>query len=117
MSTISISTFSKEAASKSKGLILNEKLRTLLDNNDAEIYVDFTEISRFASPFFNNSFGALALVYGFDKINSIKIINITDIGMDAYQTSMENAQLLSNSVPFIQKIDEIINNVPKKVEP
>ena len=52
MAIIKISDFSKEAASKTKGLILKEKLLEHLD--DADLAVDFTGIEMFASPFFNN---------------------------------------------------------------
>lgn len=115
MCLITIASFSTEAASKSKG----EQLRGLLEErikNKKEITVDFKGISRFASPFFNNSFAGLALVYGFDTIREIKIINISDIGKLAYDTSMDNAQLLAEKPEFSDKFRTIIDNTPKKVD-
>lgn len=108
MAIIKILDFSKEAASKAKGLILKEKLLNHI--NDSELTVDFTGIEMFASPFFNNSFSALALIYGFDKINSIKKIGLDSTGQDTYDTSIENALLLSNSPQFSEQISDIVNN-------
>ena len=52
MTTITISNISKEAASKTKGILLKEQLIPLIEQHEAEICVDFSGISRFASPFF-----------------------------------------------------------------
>lgn len=115
MKTIIISTFSNEAASKSKGLVLKEKLEALISIGE-DISVDFAEIERFASPFFNNSFAALAIQYGFALVNRIKLINLSDIGIDTYESSLDNAKLLVERPEFTEKINQIISNSPKKVE-
>lgn len=115
MTTITISSFSNEAASKSKGEILKNYLSKLIASNE-EITVDFSNINRYASPFFNNSFASLALIHGFDTINKIKLSNITETGHQTYETSIENAKLLSTSPKFTSEIDKIINNAPKKAE-
>lgn len=115
MKTINISSFSKEAASKTKG----EILRTLIEeslNSGYEITVDFSTINRFASPFFNNSFASLALSRGFDTVENIKLTNITETGRHTYETSLENAKLIYQSPAFVNEIDKIINNTPKKAE-
>lgn len=113
--TISISSFSKEAASKTAGEKLKDHIITALSSGD-NIIIDFSNMSRFASPFFNNSFASLALVYGFDVIRQIKLVNITETGRQTYETSLENARLLSNNPEFTLAIDKIINNTPKKVD-
>ena len=114
MEVIKIQDFSKEAASQTKGEKLNELIEPFLQENK-NLAVDFTGITRFASPFFNNSFAKLALIYGFDKINSIQKINISEIGLLTYQTSINNALLLSEKPEYSEKINRIINkNVPKK---
>lgn len=114
MAIIKISDFSKEAASKTKGLILKEKLLEHFDDDD--LAVDFTGIEMFASPFFNNSFSALALIYGFEKINNIKKIGLDSTGQNTYDTSIENARLLSNSPQFSEQINDIVNNANKDGE-
>ena len=91
-------------------------MEPLLQNNEF-FNVDFEGISRFASPFFNNSFAKLALVYGFDRISSIEKINISATGALAFETSLENALLLSEKPEYSEKINIIINsNLPKKDE-
>ena len=115
MNTIIISSITNEAASKTKGLVLKEHLEKLLASSTDNIVVDFSGITRFASPFFNYSFAAVALVYGFDTIRSIQIENISPIGADTYQTSMENAEMVSQHPEHIVEINQIIDNTPKKV--
>lgn len=95
MNTIVISEFSNEAASKTKGILLKERIENFLSLKTDNIIVDFEGIIRFASPFFNNSFSALALIYGFDVIHSIQLKDIDDIGLLTYRTSMANAEMLS----------------------
>lgn len=116
MPIIKIADFSNEAASKAKGMHLRSVLDPLLKTN-TPVTVDFEGISRFASPFFNSSFASLALIYGFDKIENISILNLSDIGSLALKTSMDNALLLSRNPEFRDKINTIINtNLPKKEE-
>ena len=116
MLVIKISDFSQEAASKTKGIQLREKLEPLIKNGE-KFCVDFEGITRFASPFFNNSFASLALVYGFEAIENIETRNLSEIGKLALHTSMENAQLLFENPQFTEKINSIINeNLPKKDE-
>lgn len=114
MLNIKISEFSNEAASKTKGLALRDLMISHLDNQEV-FSVDFDGIYRFASPFFNNSFANLALIYGFDVIERINLLNMSEIGQLAYETSLENARLIASNPAFTEKINTIINeNIPKK---
>lgn len=114
MSVIKISSFTNEAASELKGIELKNIMEPLLKDSSS-FSVDFEDIFMFASPFFNNSFAKLALIYGFDLIKSIPLLNISDIGKLAYDTSLENALLLSINPEYTDKINDIINsNTPKK---
>lgn len=65
---------------------------------------------------FNNSFASLGLVYGFDLLEKIELLNITDTGKSTYKTSVDNAKLIYENPEFSSEIDKIINNAPKKVE-
>ena len=107
--------YTEVAASKGKGIEFKEVLQPLLENEE-QIIVDFSEISRFASPFFNNSFSALAIIYGFERIFSIELRNISKIGRDTFESSMENALLLYQNPEFQGEIEKIVNQAPKKVE-
>lgn len=116
MKKIIIKEITKEAASQSSGEKLLSIMEPLIKNNE-EFCIDFEGLTRFASPFFNNSFAKLALIYGFESIDSIEILNLSEVGTDTYNTSMENAKLLSNDPKYATKIEEIINtNLPKKGE-
>lgn len=115
MNIIKISTFSNEAASKAKGEVLKSLIEQLLCSSN-EITIDFSNINRFASPFFNNSFASLALSHGFDAIKNIHLINISETGLNTYKTSIDNAKSISQSPEYTSKIDQIINNTPKKAE-
>ncbi|MCD8338250.1 MAG: STAS-like domain-containing protein [Lachnospiraceae bacterium] len=115
METIRVSSFTKEAASSSKGEILKNYIEKCLKNN-VEVAVDFSGITMFASPFFNSSFASLALTYGFDVISGIELINISDTGQDTFDSSMENARMLSENSSYTARINEIIVEAPKKTE-
>ena len=115
MNTIIISEISKEAASRAKGILLKSQLEDMINNQEKNIVVDFSGITKFASPFFNNSFAALALIYGFPTISAIKLNNISDVGMSTYQTSMDNAKNVSDNKEHAVEINQIIDNAPKKV--
>lgn len=112
---IIVSSFSKEAATKSKGLVLKDKIERGLKQSE-DISVDFSGIDRFASPFFNNSFAALALKYGFKKIGDISCLNLSEVGKDAYESSMDNARMLSSSPEFAAEMNKIIRETPKNTE-
>ena len=111
MSTIKLSSFTNEAASRTKGAVLKHLIEEALKSGE-EISVDFDGIKRF----FNNSFASLGLVYGFDLLEKIELLNITDTGKSTYKTSVDNAKLIYENPEFSSEIDKIINNAPKKVE-
>ena len=108
MKKIIIKEFTKEAASQSSGEKLLNIIEPLIKDN-VEFCIDFNGLTRFASPFFNNSFAKLALMYGFESIDSIKILNLSEVGTITYNTSIENAKLLLNNPKYAVKIGEIIN--------
>ncbi len=115
MKTILISSFTNEAASSVKGEQLKEKLEHSILGGD-HITVDFSNISRFASPFFNSSFASLAIKFGFKTIEDITLLNLSPLGKETFNTSIENAKLLCEKPEFTDEIKQIINNTPKRTE-
>lgn len=115
MGTIRLTDFTSEAASMGKGKELKIFLEELIKKNE-DIVVDFNGLARFASPFFNNSFSALALQYGFEEIEKIKLINISQIGRDTFESSLDNARLLFENPKYSDEIGDIISTAPKRVE-
>lgn len=115
MKTISISSFSNEAASKTKGELLRKELERSIASHE-EVFIDFSGITRFASPFFNNSFASLVIQYGIDIVDFIHLSGISNTGLETYETSIENAKLLRSKPEFTDEINKIIENSPKKAD-
>lgn len=90
---IHLKSFTNNAASRAKGSLLKKQLEDAL-NEKENITVDFDDINKFASPFFNNSFSALAIQYGFKEIEKIKLVNISDNGKLIFNSSIKNAKFL-----------------------
>lgn len=115
MITIKLKEFITEAASMGRGIEFKKVLEKSIIENE-KVVVDFDGITRFASPFFNNSFSSLAIQYGFECVENIELINISEIGHDTYVSSLENAKLLYNNPEYREEIDDIVNAAPKKAE-
>lgn len=114
---VSVLDISDEAASKATGLALRARLEELLSLKRGGIAVDFKGITRFAYPFFNYSFAALALVYGFDAVRAIQIRNLGPVGSGTYRASMENAEMVSRHQEHAVEAGQAVDDTPKKVMP
>lgn len=106
---IQLKSFTKDAASRTKGLHLKTKLEHAI-KEERNISVDFDGIDKFASPFFNNSFSALGIQYGFGTIEKIELLNISDNGKLVFDSSMENAKFLTNHKDQKKEIEDITNS-------
>ena len=106
---IQLKSFTNDAASRTKGLLLKTKLEHAISEEE-KIYVDFEGIDKFASPFFNNSFSALGIQYGFKVIEKIELLNISDNGKLFFDSSMENAKFLTNHKDQKKEIEDITNS-------
>ena len=92
---IQLKSFTNDAASRTKGIKLKTKLKQTI-KEERNISVDFDGIDKFASPFFNNSFSALGIQYGFEIIEKIELLNISDNGKLVFDSSIENAKFLTD---------------------
>lgn len=111
---IIISDFTNESATRIAGTELKEKIQSIFTKDDnTKITVDFNGINKFASPFFNNSFAALAILYGFDRVSDIKIENISEVGQMVYEVSLSNAKFLYENPEHQEAISNIVNQLPK----
>lgn len=115
MDTITLSDISNEAASRTSGLALKQQLDALLSSGAKDITVDFRGIRHFACPFFNYSFASLALIYGFRSVRAIQMRNISEVGLAAYQSSMSNAETVSQHPKQITETSGAIENDPKRI--
>lgn len=96
MNIIKICEFVDNGLSEKNGLKIREKiLETLTKNN--EVILDFSNITLFATPFFNSFIGYFVLQINPENTKEkIKIINISDLGRDTYNHSYENAVYIRN---------------------
>ena len=92
---IQLKSFTNDAASRTKGLQLITKLEHAIIE-ERNISVELDGIDKFASPFFNNSFSALGIQYGFEIIEKIELLNISDNGKLVFDSSIENAKYLTD---------------------
>ena len=114
MANILLSTIVKDAASRTSGMKLKEMLLEMIGEEN-EITVDFEGMSRYASPFFNNSFAAMYIAFGSERMEKIKVKNLSGVGQLIFDTSMRNAAFLLNNPEYKDKIADIVSRTPKAV--
>ena len=73
-----------------------------------KIILDFEGISLFATPFFNASIGYFILNLGPEKFNEVfKLHQISELGLNTYQHSYENAVEMYDKRTNINTVGEI----------
>lgn len=88
---IKISNITKMAMSEQDGKNLRTEMQQYLDNGD-DVILDFSNISLFATPFFNASIGFFVLRLSPDTLQSkVKLINLSELGEETYKHSLDNA--------------------------
>lgn len=94
--TIIIKDFTTTALSEEAGYKLREKINEILSTGRNDIIeLDFEGISLFSTAFFNASVGYFVLQMGPEKCKRLfKLINISDLGQDTYNHSLENAEIV-----------------------
>lgn len=110
MNTIIVSNFISNGLSEKNGLILREKISEFLEK-DQEVILDFSNITLFATPFFNSFIGYFVLKMNPDIVKEkIKIVNISELGQDTYKHSYENATFFYNKKINTEKIGKITSD-------
>ncbi len=93
---IKISEISNYALTEEDGIKLRNKMNEYLKDGQ-KVVLDFTNITLFATPFFNASVGYSFYNLKETKYNElISVENITQLGMSTYQHSIENAKKRSS---------------------
>lgn len=87
--------FVKEIATSALSEAAGTKLRNVIldifnENADEEIVLDFSNITLFATMFFNSSIGFL-IAKGYKVVDNITIENISRLGLDTLEHSKQNA--------------------------
>lgn len=111
MAIIKIKEIINSAFSQEKALILRSKVQELL-SSEQEIIMDFEGITKFTTLFFNFSTGYFISKLGPEKYDqSIRLINLTDLGQSVYESSYQNAVTKYEPCNELQnEISNIIRN-------
>ncbi len=95
------------ALTESDGLKLRKAMEALLEDDNV-IELDFTGVSLFATMFFNASIGNLIMRFSPEKCaEAIRLTHISDLGMDTYWHSFENASFIFARRETLCKISDI----------
>lgn len=105
MSTIIVSDISKTALSANAGLKLREKILEEFEKGEGTVTLDFTDISVFATMFFNACFGYFVKEYRNFEIVDERIIrkNLNVLGESTLRHSLENAKTVLDNEKAIQE--------------
>lgn len=107
MKTILIKDYISSAFSQQNALKIRRLVETLLKTED-KIILDFSDISKFTTLFFNFSTGYFISLLGPNIYNKkISLENLSDLGKSTYESSYDNAVLKYEPNEDIN--DEIIN--------
>lgn len=91
MKTIILKNIVKECATKESGEILYTELEQSI-NTKENIAIDFSDMDKFAGPFFNNSFGKLIIKHETDHVlKYITLKKISPTGRFIYDLTINNA--------------------------
>ncbi len=110
MNTIRICELVDNGLSETNGLRIREEILKYFKEYD-EVILDFSNITLFATPFFNSFIGYFVLQINPEKTKEkIKIINISDLGKDTYTHSYENAAYIYNKKINTEEIGKITSD-------
>ena len=94
MATIMVNTLTKMAMTDSDGLKLRKEIEDL-KKTEKNIILDFSQISLFATMFFNASIGHFIMEMSPEKCEDLfELRNISELGKETYNHSFENAKIL-----------------------
>ena len=113
MKTIKVSGIIPNAFSSEQAMKLRAEMKTHLDNNE-KIMLDFSEIDKYTTLFFNFCTGFFIREMGkqnYDEL--VKLDNLSDLGKSTYQNSYSNA--IRDDYDSAT-IENEINNILKNIE-
>ncbi len=107
MNKIKVCDLVDNGLSEKNGIILRNKILEYLEKDD-KVTLDFSNITLFATPFFNSFIGYFVLKINPEKTKEkIIITNISELGKDTYNHSYENAVYIYNKKININQIGKI----------
>lgn len=110
MNKIMVKELTKMAMTESAGLKLRKEIENLF-KTEKKVVIDFSGISLFATMFFNASIGHFVMTLSPEKCRNIfELINLSELGMETYMHSFENAEEIYNDKNQQSVIGEITQN-------
>ena len=110
MNTIRVDAITSFCLSEQDGKTLRELVINKLERAE-KVTVDFSNLSLFASPFFNASLGYILSSLGEKEFrNRIIITNLSSTGMKIFDKVMENVLEYNNTLNK-NTISKIVNNI------
>jgi len=110
MNEIMVNKLTSMAMTDTAGLKLREEIEKLIKTEE-KIIIDFTGITLFATMFFNASIGHFVMTLSPEKCNDLfKFVNLTELGMETYKHSFENAEAIFHDRKQQSVIGEITQN-------
>ena len=110
---IVVSELFTNALTEGNGLILRNKIEEFLkDMSEGDVInVDFSNITLFATPFFNSSIGYFILNLGPEKVSKIITLeNISELGTNTYKHSLDNASEIYKKKTDTSSVGNITQN-------
>lgn len=110
MNKIIVNKLAKMAMTESAGLELRKEIENFIKTEE-RIVIDFTGISLFATMFFNASIGHFVMILSPEKCKKLfDLVNLTELGMETYEHSFENAETMYYHKNEQSVIGEITQN-------
>ncbi|HCM9497970.1 STAS-like domain-containing protein [Enterobacter asburiae] len=101
---------------KEDGQKLHDKISSLLKVGE-DVYLDFSNVKMFASPFFNYSIGQLFNTFTLEDIRKkLHIESLEPVGHSIIERVIENANKFKSDVDFKKIVDEILEQQAKESE-
>ena len=98
MALIKIQEICSIAMTEEQGMQVSRAMAPFMEN-DEPVTLDFSDLSLFATMFFNASIGYYVLQKGFEYcIQNIKLINLSNLGLETYEHSLSNAKEISETL-------------------
>lgn len=93
------------AVSADDGKLICEKIKVAI-NNGKDIILDFLNIEFLTSAFLNPAVGQLFSFFDVDKVESIKLENISESDRDLYRQVLERAKEFHTNPDYRKKVIE-----------
>lgn len=91
MKKILVKELFSSAFSESKAIVLREEIEKILAQKET-VVIDFADISKYTTLFFNFSTGYFVSLLGPEEYNAnIKLEGLSDLGESTYKSSYDNA--------------------------